>query len=71
MNIKTTPEHHLEMMRTLENVLKHFAQDDNMLMYDNTIAIREYLQHLADQYAMMRITIDRMVVNQLAALDNK
>ena len=71
MKIRTTPEQHLAMMRSIEAVLRHFAVEDNMTMYKEAIAIREYVQELADDYAMMRITIDRMAVNQLAAHDNR
>ncbi len=70
MNINTTPEQHLAMMRTIEAVLRHFAQENNMTMYKDVVAIREYVQGLADDYTMMRVTIDRMAVNNLAAHDN-
>lgn len=63
MNIKTTPDQHLEMMRNIDDILKHFASQDSMEMYKKTVAVREHLQHLADDYALMRITIDRMVIN--------
>jgi hypothetical protein len=71
MKIRTTPEQHLAMMRSIEAVLRHFAVEDNMTMYKEVIAIREYVQELADDYAMMRVVIDRMAVNQLAAHDNR
>lgn len=71
MNIRTTPEQHLAMMRSIEAVLRHFVEEDNMTLYQDMIAIREYIQEMADDYAMMRVTIDRMAVNQLAALDNR
>lgn len=58
------------MMRTIEAVLRHFAQENNMTMYKDVVAIREYVQGLADDYTMMRVTIDRMAVNNLAAHDN-
>ena len=59
------------MMRSIEAVLRHFVEEDNMTLYQDMIAIREYIQEMADDYAMMRVTIDRMAVNQLAALDNR
>lgn len=51
------------MMRNIDDILKHFASQDSMEMYKKTVAVREHLQHLADDYALMRITIDRMVIN--------
>lgn len=71
MNIRTTPEQHLEMMRSIEAVMKHFVQENNLTMYQDLVAIREYLQGLADDYVMMRTAIDRMAVNELAAHDNR
>jgi hypothetical protein len=71
MNIKTTPDQHLAMMQSIEAVLRHFQEQDNMTMYKDVVAIREYLQGLADDYAMMRVVIDRLAVNNLAAHDNR
>ncbi len=71
MNIRTTPEQHLAMMRSIEAVLRHFVEEDNMTLYQDMIAVREYLQEMADDYATMRVALDRMAVNQLAALDNR
>ena len=59
------------MMRSVEAVMRYFTQENNMTMYQDMVAIREYLQHLADDYTMMRAAIDRMAVNELAALDNR
>jgi len=71
MNINTTPDQHLQMMRNIEAVLRHFQEENNMTMYQDVVAIREYLQVLADDYAMMRVVIDRLAVNNLAAHDNR
>lgn len=71
MNIRTTPEQHLAMMQSIEAVLRHFVEEDNMTLYQDMIAIREYIQEMADDYAMMRVALDRMAVNHLAALDNR
>lgn len=71
MNIRTTPEQHLAMMRNIEAVLRHFVEENNMNLYKDMIAVREYVQEMADDYAMMRVAIDRMAVNQLAAHDNR
>lgn len=59
------------MMRSIEDVMKHFVQENNLTMYQDLVAIREYLQSLADDYVMMRTAIDRMAVNELAAHDNR
>ena len=59
------------MMRSIEAVLRHFVEEDNMTLYQDMIAVREYLQEMADDYATMRVALDRMAVNQLAALDNR
>jgi len=71
MNIRTTPEQHLAMMRSVDNVMKHLVGDDNLPLYKEMVAVREYLQQLADDYAMMRTAIDRMAVNELAVHDNR
>lgn len=71
MNIRTTPEQHLAMMRSVDNVMKHLVSEDNLPLYKEMVAVREYLQQLADDYAMMRAAIDRMAVNELAAHDNR
>jgi hypothetical protein len=71
MNIRTTPEQHLAMMRSIDNVMKHLVSEDNLPLYKEMVAVREYLQQLADDYAMMRAAIDRMAVNELAAHDNR
>lgn len=71
MNIRTTPEQHLAMMRSVDNVMKHLVSEDNLPLYKEMVAVREYLQQLADDYAMMRVAIDRMAVNELAAHDNR
>jgi hypothetical protein len=71
MNIRTTPEQHLAMMRSIDNVMKHLVSEDNLPLYKEMVAVREYLQQLADDYAMMRVAIDRMAVNELAAHDNR
>ena len=59
------------MMQSIEAVLRHFVEEDNMTLYQDMIAIREYIQEMADDYAMMRVALDRMAVNHLAALDNR
>jgi len=71
MNIRTTPEQHLAMMRSIDNVMKHLVSEDNLPLYKEMVAVREYLQQLTDDYAMMRAAIDRMAVNELAAHDNR
>lgn len=59
------------MMRSVDNVMKHLVSEDNLPLYKEMVAVREYLQQLADDYAMMRVAIDRMAVNELAAHDNR
>lgn len=59
------------MMRSVDNVMKHLVSEDNLPLYKEMVAVREYLQQLADDYAMMRAAIDRMAVNELAAHDNR
>ena len=71
MNIRTTPEQHLAMMRSIDNVMKHLVSEDNLPLYKEMVAVREYLQQLTDDYTMMRAAIDRMAVNELAAHDNR
>jgi hypothetical protein len=51
--------------------MKHLVSEDNLPLYKEMVAVREYLQQLADDYAMMRAAIDRMAVNELAAHDNR
>lgn len=71
MNIKTTPDQHLEIMRTIESVLRYFMNENNITMYQDVVGIREYLQYIADDRTMLLDTIDRMAVNSLSNYDKR
>jgi hypothetical protein len=71
MNIKTTPDQHLEMMRTIESVLRYFMNENNITMYQDVVGIREYLQYIADDRTILLDTIDRMAVNSLSNYDKR
>lgn len=58
-------------MNSIEIVLRHFANEDNTKMYQHIVAVREYLQYIADDRVMLFETIDRLAVNNLAAHDNR
>lgn len=65
------PKEHLRIMQHIEEVIEHFTKQDDEQMYAHMIAVREYLQDLAEDRAMLFETVNRMAVNMLTAHDNR